>query len=156
MGAVVVHYGPLIVDWASGENALRLSVDGYEFPGMTGSFDGEWLTIRGEVSCSRGSWQFVDPCLLSGELLSLARFLEAPSPDGKACTFTEPCLWFARTSPDGVEAGFEADAAPPWDARREVTDMPQFRLSFELTAAQRATTAASLRAAAAAFPPQRA
>ena len=147
-----------IVSWRNGPKSIDLYVERYQFPGNLGQHDGEWLIISGEIACLEGSWTFRDPCLTSREIDTLAHFLEGPGPgrDPVEQWFTEPNLRFMRPEPDAVHVGFDLESAPPW-ARSHVVDVdPAFVLRMNVWPDELAATAAALRAAAAAFPPQHA
>ena len=58
--------------------SLSLTISGYQFPEIENdSHDSNWLNITGKVEHPRGSWTFVDPCMLTYELEGLSDWLES-------------------------------------------------------------------------------
>ncbi len=149
----------VILDWRSGNNSLRLAIEGYQFPGSHAPYDNEWLMITGDVSCAEGAWSFRDPCLMSSELSMLADFLSISEPkaDTFAGPFLEPYVWFTRTAIDEVKVNFWQLVAPPWGiSDDEAPPGMGYPVRFTLSADDLAATAKMMRLAAKRFPPQRA
>ena len=147
----------VILDWHTGWHHLRLSIEGYQFPGNTGQYDNEWLMILGDVSCPEGEWSFRDPCLMSTELGELGAFLSIDNPPATQaeCYLTEPVLQFTRAAIDEVRVGFAQEATPLWAADDpEIRFGAGFPLRFFLSADDLARTSAMLREGARQFPPQ--
>src|SRR5260370_21243399 len=77
---------------------LELRILGYEFPHIeTAEYDSNWLVVAGNVTHSRGSWQFTHPCLLTYEAEQLASWMDALVETDRfptTCGFIEPNLEF--------------------------------------------------------------
>ena len=78
--------------------SVELRILGYEFPHLeTALYDSNWLVVVGNVSNSRGSWQFTHPCLLTYEADKLASWMDALVEANRfptTCGFIEPNLEF--------------------------------------------------------------
>jgi hypothetical protein len=98
--------------------ALRLEVEGYEFPDAQDTWDANWLIISGEVVSGRERWRFRRPCLMTHEVRLLADWLDHLSVGqaGQAFPLTEPYLTFRR-SDRSVCIGFALEVASPWSQR---------------------------------------
>ena len=109
----------------SGGASLRLSIVGYQFPGLPGSrllfdHDANWLVVAGQASDGHRAWTFRDPCLLTTDARRLVAWLEAVA-DGSAdesIDFMEPNLELRWISPPGVRPVvrviFRLESRPPW------------------------------------------
>lgn len=67
--------------------ALRLSISGYQFEGLTtpddDRWDASWLLVQGDARTSTGTaWSFVHPCLTTWEANQLGRWLRAAAHGG--------------------------------------------------------------------------
>jgi hypothetical protein len=106
------------------DSRIELDILNYQFgnPAHDG-WDSEWLQVAGRVECSRGRWNFVDPCLTTFELASLASwFREFPRPVQPSIEFTEPNLRFERVNEsngDVLRVHFSQEASPPWATESE-------------------------------------
>jgi hypothetical protein len=56
---------------------VKLAVRRYQFPDIVEEHDANWLVVEGTFTNEQGTWQRVDPCLLTWELHWLARWLRA-------------------------------------------------------------------------------
>lgn len=149
-----------IVSWDGVDRALRVVVDGYQYPGnKSQQYDNEWLMISGSVRCDGGEWTFRDPCLTSSELPYVASLLEKgvgpTDPDWEP--IVEPCLHFSWIDPGRMRVAFRLECAPPWKVDEPVEGAPSgwgYPLVFDVSAELASATAKALREAAARFPPQ--
>jgi hypothetical protein len=100
---------------------LELRILGYEFPHIeTAEYDSNWLVVAGNVTNSRGSWQFTHPCLLTYEAAQLASWMDALMEANRfptTCGFIEPNLEFralVSMNRPMLRAYFELEARPSW------------------------------------------
>jgi hypothetical protein len=100
---------------------LELRILGYEFPQLeTEEYDSNWLIIAGNVTHSRGSWQFTQPCLLTYEAERLASWMDALAEANllsTTCGFIEPNLEFRalfNTKRPVLQVYFNLEARPLW------------------------------------------
>jgi hypothetical protein len=105
---------------------VELQILGYQFPHLeTEEYDSNWLIVAGNVTHPRGSWQFIQPCLLTYEAEQLASWMDAvayaelPYDD---CGFIEPNLEFrALLNIDRpvLRVYFDLEARPSWATKVE-------------------------------------
>lgn len=142
------------------EEELRLEVVGYEFPGiLDDKWDSNWLSVEGQVSCSRGRWRFLAPCLLTFELESLASWFRALSSGGavQSPEFIEPNIRFeSRDEPSGtvLSVSFSQESSPPWATERERYNTG-FTLNFPLRLNDVGSAASAVEAMLAKWPIRR-
>lgn len=147
---------------------LRLTIDGYQFPSITGSgrwdWDANWLEISGAVKMGDSEWTFSDPCLTTWEAGELATWLRGvaesrlkPAPvtpdssDEEVLAFTEPCIAFSlqncSTEAVTLRVHLSADALPTvWASNGTSERFVEFSLSPGEVAAVAGTWAAETRA----------
>ncbi len=108
-------------------NSFELSVEGYQFPELTsqseGDSDANWLNVRIRATDATGSWTKVDPCLETGDLPLLSRWLLSIEtgvldPPWNPLEFQESNISFDLESPgDGsavLQVRFSHECRPPW------------------------------------------
>lgn len=110
---------------------FELTILGYQFPELTGDeWDANWLKIQGHIALPivnptkpwKSEWSFIDPCLLTWEVQSLAEWFEACASRKleKPEVFTEPNLEFHcpehSTGKITIRVYFELEARPPWNS----------------------------------------
>ena len=100
---------------------LELRILGYEFPHIeTAQYDSNWLVVAGNVTHSRGSWQFTHPCLLTYEAERLASWMDALVETDRfppTCSFIEPNLEFrvlVNMKRPVLRVYFDLEARPSW------------------------------------------
>jgi len=112
---------------------VALTIDGYQFPDVSGSgthdWDANWLRVAGRVKSGDSEWAFRDPCLTTWEARELSSWLhcvadgsQRPAPVGpetSSCdmlVLTEPCLTFSYQSRSGrgvsIRAYLSSEALP--------------------------------------------
>lgn len=116
----------------SGAAFVDLRPVGYQYPSVSGGWDGNWLLVRGEVGLDDGrSWSFTDPCLTTWEARSLGEWLRAvaendvpagdvPAGGGEPFGFTEPNLALSLAARSGdrytVRIHLSLESRPSWQA----------------------------------------
>jgi hypothetical protein len=140
-----------------GGRALELSIDGYQFPGMTPEpgdfdFDANWLVVKGRVNNGAREWTFRHPCLLTDEAHALAAWLEAVANDWRdldGTDFTEPNLEFRRMSAPGdapvVRVTLRLEARPPGAGDVSEDDWDKHFIDLELSRQALMSAASDLR-----------
>jgi hypothetical protein len=132
---------------------LEIEIVGYQFPdeasriatrerarqaGMSGALaprnrhDNNWLFIRGRLETLRGTWDFLEPCLETGEARELAGWLRAAASSDSLGTlgFTEPVIEFESATPDKNQAdvkvvvNFALEGRPPWSTAERFDQAP--------------------------------
>ena len=100
---------------------LELRILGYQFPHIeTAMYDSNWLVVAGNVTHSRGSWQFTQPCLLTYEAERLASWMTALVETDRlptTCAFIEPNLEFRallHMNRPVLRVYFDLEALPQW------------------------------------------
>ncbi|MDJ0959337.1 MAG: hypothetical protein QNJ88_01680 [Acidimicrobiia bacterium] len=109
------------------DQAVELSIVGYQFENASDEWDRNWLVVEGHVHLPGQEWRFRDPCLTTWEAHELAAWLSNVSAARSADTaisFTEPnlCFEWQGVSSEFVEVrvSFELEARPaemrnlPW------------------------------------------
>lgn len=82
----------------SGAVFVDLRPAGYQYPSTAGGWDGNWLLVRGEVGTPDGrAWSFTNPCLTTWEARSLGEWLRAVAENDVPVTSAEP---FGFTEPN--------------------------------------------------------
>jgi len=107
--------------------SLSLTISGYQFPEIENdSRDSSWLNVTGKVEHPRGSWTFVDPCMLTYELEGLCDWLESvaanPNTSHQSMYFLEPNLGFhvVRANEQAIlRVNLSLECSPPWREDRE-------------------------------------
>jgi hypothetical protein len=141
-------------------HGLELTLLGYQFPTVKDDYwDANWLTIRISAANDQGSWNATDASLLTGEVASLAEWLDAiveERPAAREIDFTEPNLSFELIEGNDrirLRAWFELELRPRWAPWEEV---PQRDLCVDLDVARDdlRAAAASLRDQLGRFPPR--
>ena len=126
---------------SSDGQTFEMRILGYQFPHLeTELYDSNWLIIAGEVMHPKGSWQFIDPCLLTYEAERLASWIDSVVEGGPlptTCGFIEPNLEFHAVG--GVHQPvfrvyFEAEARPKWAPRKRARDGDELWVEFPLGA----------------------
>ncbi len=112
--------------------------------------------MRGVVEHPSGSWTFLDPCMTTSELVTLARWFEtiAAAPASmQRCVFTEPNLCFELVAdPDpAIAVRFSYESAPDWIRDRHAR-LDGVVLRFPLSANDPLRAAGDLRADLQRFP----
>jgi hypothetical protein len=110
--------------------SFELLIDGYQFPLILDQYwDSNWLEVKIDVTMPEGSWEKIDPCLLTFELQYLIEWFEECNQGKlptKPCSFEEPMLIFdIKQNPAGdavLRIYFEGLVRPPWK-RKIVGDM---------------------------------
>jgi hypothetical protein len=127
---------------------LELRILGYEFPHIeTAEYASNWLIVAGNVTNSRGSWQFTHPCLLTYEAERLASWMVALVEIDRfptTCGFIEPNLEFRallNMNRPMLRVYFDLEARPLWASSasgEEVTwvEFPIEELDLRSTARQ--------------------
>lgn len=101
---------------------VELAVRGYAHTfTYSGDEDANWLRVFLRVCSDQGTWQVVDPCLLTWELAALSEWLGHWSRNEPVSRnpleFVEPNLCFERrVHPDGslvLRIGFDLECRPP-------------------------------------------
>lgn len=139
-----------------GAATFELTVVRYQFPELTEYWDANWLMMRGVVEHPAGSWNFVDPCMTTTELGTLARWFDSlavPSSSRTPCIFTEPNLAFELVSdPDpAIAVRFSFESAPSWIRDRN-SRLDGVVLRFPLDANDPSRAASDLQAELKRFP----
>jgi len=138
---------------------FELKIRGYQFPDIIGDqYDSNWLMVEINVQHPLGQWSTVDPSLLTSEIASLIRWLEAiragdySKPD---LWFIEPCLEFhlieSAGAPCSIRIVFSHEYRPPW-ASNEFVEGEEHFLEFSLPDLDLETAIASLHEELARFP----
>ncbi|MEJ7649114.1 MAG: hypothetical protein WKF57_08790 [Nakamurella sp.] len=138
--------------------SLTPTIDGYQFPEITGAGDlGElddanWLIVAGRVKAADREWKFRDPCLLTGEARWISEWFRAvaegtmpPTPIAEPdyenqdmLNFLEPNLGFSYESRVDEEVLIRAHLsleALPTDLDEEV-DLHEYSVDLVLTRAR--------------------
>jgi hypothetical protein len=141
-----------------GAHAFALKIIGYQFPNEVKDVDDmNWLFVEGHVGHPNGSWTFRDPCLMTGEVLRLATWLEDTAADmvvDVEQNFIEPNLSFSlRHIEDGkhIRVCFDLESRPAWagaESRQNVW------VEFPVNNVEVLAAAASLRQQLRRFPPR--
>ena len=136
------------------DNALTLSVNGYQFPNAVDDWDANWLVIRVDVRNDEGSWSATHPCLTTRELAELADWLERPNGELR---FTEPNLELEVVGREGddveLKVWFELELRPDW-AESWVAGERDLSAALTVSRQELVQAAAELRGELAAFPPR--
>jgi hypothetical protein len=106
------------------DSRIELDIRNYQFGNAAhDGWDSEWLQVAGRIECPRGRWKFVDPCLTTFELASLALWLRGlPHPVRQSIEFTEPSLRFEHVNESNggaLRVHFSQEASPPWATEDE-------------------------------------
>ena len=127
--------------------SLELRILGYEFPHLSSdSMDSDWLLIRGVAKDGLAQWEFVSPCMTTGDAQSLVTFLDSASKDagsGARVVFGEPNLQFEVKATGQIRVIFELEARPPWKPPT-FEDDDIYALDLDLSSAQLAQAAEQL------------
>ena len=106
----------------SNNEVVKLSILGYQFPeAVNDDYDSNWLRVHGEITHEKGSWEFVDACLLTYEAVDLANWLEELGKNKarkQNLGFIEPNLDFRLNDKITLRLYFELESRPnwaPWD-----------------------------------------
>jgi hypothetical protein len=139
------------------DTSLELKAVGYQFPHLPHEpYDADWLNINIRVKHLRGSWSSTDPCMLTWEMASLAKWLESIA-DGEPVdseeSFTEPNLRFEllEDSSKKLRVYFELECRPSWAPYR-CAGMQDLWLDFDVNPEELRNAAASLRSDLQRFP----
>ena len=137
---------------------FELRIVGYQFPEeRTDPYDSNWLLMRVSAVAPRGSWSFLDPCLLTDEVAGLADWFEeiaSGRPTGNLIEFIEPNLVFSLIGEDPgrrLYVHFDLASGPPW-ARLSAANGGDSTLRFLLTEIDLREAAISLRSQLAVHP----
>jgi hypothetical protein len=138
--------------------ALQLNILGYQFQAENKDLDDmNWLYIEGKVCHPGGSWTFHDSCLMTGEVLRLAHWLEAVAKDEAVNveeSFIEPNLSFRLEDTSNgrhIRVYFELEPRPPWGRSSESNEV---WIEFPIIKEDLLTAATSLREQLKIFPPR--
>jgi hypothetical protein len=146
----------------AGENGDRLEVTvvGYEFPAIEGDeYDSNWLNIRISATNDRGSWTATHPSLTTGDVATLADWLQAIADEkdvNAKLGFLEPNLSFElvdRNDRVRLRAWFELESRPRW-AHSAIAGERDLCVDLVLRRDDLRAAAASLRAQLRRFPPR--
>ena len=130
---------------AGPDSRFELDIVNYQFPNAElDGWDSEWLQVSGRVESSRGRWNFLDSCLTTFELASLATWLVARQAVGAESRifFTEPNLSLERVLDSGggvLRVYFSHEASPPWATSDEkmgdgfIVDIPLESINLQET-----------------------
>jgi hypothetical protein len=140
----------------SGGQSLNVDLKGYQFPGATDYWDGNWLMVAISANHPEGAWRTTDPSLLTFEVAELVAWLEAIADGNQVASdigFIEPNLSFELVHVAGVASVrvyFELESRPEWAKSSRPTG--EFWMDFALSDRDLPAAANSLRAQLAAFP----
>lgn len=146
---------------SSSGQAFELTIVRYQYPNCgTEYYDANWLVIKGRVQHSRGSWVFIDPCLLTDEVAELCQWLldvASGATVNSECEFIEPNLRFAHvanSTGDLLRIYFELEARPDWAYTGTVDDDDLCWVEFPLLNLDLRVAAVALREQLETFPPR--
>jgi hypothetical protein len=139
---------------------LELTLLGYQFPTTEDDeWDSNWLNIRISAANDRGSWNATDASLTTGEVASLADWLDAIAGRGGArqeLDFIEPDLSFELVEANDsalLRAWFELELRPRW-ARWDEVPARDLCVDLDIAGNDLRAAAESLREQLRRFPPR--
>lgn len=145
-------------------NSFELSIVGYQFPESwpKGDSDANWLNVRIRATDAMGSWTKVDPCLETGSIPLLCRWLLSIGtgvfdPPWNPLEFQEPNISFKlQHAEDGSEVlhvRFSHECRPPWSPQ-ENTIREEYAIEFPVSDLDLEAAVDCLRAEQRRFPPR--